>query len=202
MARLPEGLLTPYHGFAILCGAALAASLLWPEGEPTVSFGGFMRGPFFLHAVAFLLGILALQVGEAERGYGSYPPGARFLRLAGHGVLGLGLVLPFLLLHRVEVALPWGLLGGAVGFLLLYGVFWAGVGYGMAAAVHWPGLRFALKYGSYLVAVLPPGSPLSPFPWLAALWEGRVGWGVLVYGALAVGALGAWAWMRKQSSKV
>lgn len=203
MARLVGELLTPYHGFAILSGVAFAASLLWPEGEPTAALGAFMRGPFFLQAVAFLLGILALQVGEAEGGYGAYPPLRRAGRLVAHGGLGLLLVLPFLLLHRVEVGLPWAALGGAVGFLLLYAAFWAVVGYGVAVAVHWPGLRFALKYGSYAAATLLPGSPLAPFPGLAALGGEGVPWGLLLYGALALGALGAWCgiWKARRSSK-
>ncbi|MCX7750399.1 MAG: hypothetical protein N2320_02385 [Candidatus Bipolaricaulota bacterium] len=201
MARLPEALLTPYHGFAILSGAALVASLLWPEAEPTAALSAFMRGPFFLHAVAFLLGILALQVGEAEVGYGAYPPLRRAARLGGQPALGLGIVLPFLLLHRAEAALPWPEWGRAVGFLLLYGLLWSVVGYGTGVVVHWPGLRFAVKYGIYLAAVLPPASPLSPFPALGGLWEGLTGWRFVLYGAVDLGVLGAWTWTRRRSSK-
>lgn len=202
MARLAEGLVTPYHGFAILSGAALAASLLWPETSPTAELGSFVRGPFFPQALAFLLGILALQVGEAEAGHGTYPPLARVGRLGAHVALGVVLALPFLLVHRVEATLPWPAFGGTLAFLLLYGLFWGLAGYGISAVVHWPGLRFVLKYGSYLVATFPFPAPLtpSPFPGVQGLWEGT-GWGgPLVYGALDLAAVGLWVWMRKRSS--
>lgn len=199
MARLRAELITPYHGFAILCGVAFASSLLWPEGEPTAALGAFMRGPFFPQAVAFLLGILALQVGEVERGYGAYPPLRRVGRLAGYVGLGLALVVPFLLLHRVEAVLPWPAVGGAVGFLLPYGVFWSIVGYGVAGAVHFPGFRFALKYGSYLAGFFLPRSPLSPAGYLFEQ-GGAAGWGALVYGALSLGTLAVWIWTARRFS--
>jgi len=202
VARLAEGLVTPYHGCAILSGAALALSLVWPEAAPTSEVGAFVRGPFFPGALAFLLGILALQVGEAERGHGAYPPLPRVGRLAAHVALGVALVLPFLLVHRVEAGVPWAALGGLLAFLLLYGLFWGLAGYGISAAVHWPGLRFALKYGSYLVVAFafPTLTALSPFPAVGELW-GQAGWrGVLVYGALDLAVVGVWVWLDRRSS--
>lgn len=202
MARLADGLVTPYHGFAILSGVALVASLLWPATSPSAELGAFVRGPFFPEALAFLLGILALQVGEAELGHGTYSPLARVGRLGAHVALGVALALPFLLVHRVEAALPWPAFGAILAFLLLYGLFWGMAGYGICAVVHWAGLRFVLKYGSYLVAAFPFPSPVtpSPFPAVEGLWGGTGWWGLLVYGALDAVAVGLWVWMRRRSS--
>ncbi|MFH1609678.1 MAG: hypothetical protein ABID40_03525 [Candidatus Bipolaricaulota bacterium] len=196
MARFSQDLLNPYHAFAILSGTAFAATLLWPESAPE-ALSALMRGPFFPQAVAFLVGFLGLQVGEAEHGYGPYSPGGRVARLVGLVALGLGLILPFLLIHRVEAGLPWTRFAQILGFLAVYGLFWALAGHAAAATVHWDGLRFAIKYGSLLaVAFLPVllGLPLSPFPTVSGLWAGTITgwWGLLLYGTLDAGAVGAW----------
>lgn len=205
MGSLSESLVSPYHAFAILAGVAFAAAVLWPQSPPA-AFASLMRGPFLLHAVALLIGFLGVQIGEAERGYGTYPWQWRVLRLAGLVGFGLSLVLPFLLIHRVETGLPWSRFGVAVGFLVAYGLFWVWVGYGLAAVVHWDGLRFVLKYGTLvIIAILPAlaGSPLSPFPAVEGIWAGTTaGWGGLVlYGACDLGALGVWRWASRRSSR-
>ncbi len=205
MGSLSENLVNPYHAFTILVGTAFATAILWPESAPA-TLATLMRGPFLFHAVAFLIGFLGLQIGEAEHGYGTYRWLWRTLRLAGLVGFGLSLVLPFLLVHRVETGLPWPQFAAMFGFLFAYGLFWALVGYGLAAVVHWDGLRFTLKYGSLLmVAILPAlaGLPLSPFPTVEGMWAGAtVGWGgILLYGALDLGALGAWRWASKRSSR-
>ncbi|GAB4304950.1 MAG: hypothetical protein Kow0097_02640 [Candidatus Bipolaricaulota bacterium] len=201
MIRFAEGLVTPYHAFAILSGAAFAVALLWPGSAPD-AFTAVVRGPFLPQAVAFLLGFLALQIGEEERGYGSYPLWRQVGRLVGLVAFGLALVLPFLLIHRVELGLPVIPFGGILLFLCVYGVFWALAGHGVGAAVHSDGLRFALKYGTLLLVVFLPGLaglPVSPLVAVGGLWAGaRVGWwGIVLYGALDLGAVGAWLWAEK-----
>jgi len=203
VGRLSENLVNPYHGFAILVGAAFIAAVLWPEGG-AAALAALMRGPFLYHTVALLVGFLGLQIGEAERGYGVQVGLRRGLRLAGLVGIGLALVLPFLLIHRVETGLPWPGFAAMVGFLVLYGLFWALVGYGLGAVVPWEGLRFALKYGGLLVVTLVPalgGLPVSPFPTVEGIWRGSVaGWGGLIlYGGLDLGALGVWQWASKRS---
>ncbi len=205
MGRISESLITPYHAFAIFAGSAFATALLWPESLPA-AFVAVMRGPFLHHTVAFFLGFLGVQIGEAEYGYGTHPWLRRALRLVALVGLGVCLVMPFLLVHRVETGLPWPQFGALCGFFLLYGLFWALVGYGLAAAVHWDGLRFAVKYGCLFLVVFPPtlaGFPLSPFSTVDGLWAGAaVGWGGLtLYGALDFGALGAWRWASRRSSR-
>lgn len=203
MASLPESLVSPYHAFAILSGTAFAAAILWPESAPA-ALASTMRGPFLPHAVAFLIGFLGLQIGEAERGYGSYRPGWRAVRLVGRVGFGLLLVLPFLLVHRVEAGLPWGQFAAIFGFLFAYGLFWGLAGHAVAAVVHWDGLRFALKYGGLLAVVFLPtlvGLPISPVPVVDGLWVGAAGgwWGLILYAALDAGAVGAWQWASRRS---
>lgn len=196
MARFSHGLLGPYHAFAILSGTAFATVLLWPQSAP-VALAATMRGPFLPCVVALLIGFLGLQIGEAERGYGLYRPGWRVLRLAGLVGFGLLLVLPFLLVHRVEAGLSWPRFSLVLGFVALHGLFWGLAGHAAAAVVHWDGLRFVLKYGGLLaVAFLPAlrGLPVSPFSIVSGLWAGTSAgwWGLLLYGALDAGAVGAW----------
>jgi len=205
MGSLSENLVNPFHGFAILVGVAFAAAVLWPESA-SAAFVALMRGPFVHHAVALLVGVLGLQIGEAERGYGAYLGLRRARRLAGLVGFGLALALPFLLIHRVETGLPWPRFAAIFGFLFAYGLFWAMVGYGLTVAVHSDGLRFVLKYACLLVAAILPASaglPLSPFPAVEGMWAGvAMGWGGLVlYGALDLGALGVWRWANKRSSR-
>jgi len=204
VVRLAEGLVTPYHAFAIFSGTAFATALLWPDAAPP-ALAPLMRGPFLFYTVAILVGFLGLQIGEEERGFGVYSPASRFARLASLVGLGLVLVVPFLLVHRVETGLAWPRFGALVAFTFAWGVFWALVGYGLAAVVHSDGLRFALKYGGLFVAFLVPltaGLPVSPFPAVAGLWEGTaVGlWGCVLYGALDLAALGVWTWTSRRSS--
>lgn len=203
MIRFAEGLVTPYHAFAILSGTAFVAALLWPGSAPE-ALTAVVRGPFLPQAVAFLLGLLALQIGEGERGYGAYSMGWRAGRLGGLVAFGLALVLPFLLVHRVEVGLPGVPFGGILLFLFAYGVFWALAGYGLGAAVHSDGLRFALRYGTFLVVVVLPGLaglPVSPVVAVEKLWAGMAAgwWGIAIYGGLDIGVLGAWSWAERRS---
>jgi len=206
MARFSQDLLNPYHAFAILSGTAFAVTLLWPESAPE-ALSALMRGPFFPQAVAFLVGFLGLQIGEAEHGYGPYSPDGRVGRLVGLVATGLGLILPFLLIHRVEAGLSGARFAQIVGFLVGYGLFWALVGYATATTVHWDGLRFAIKYGGLLaVAFLPilVGLPVSPFPAIGGLWAGTTTgwWGLLLYGMMDAGAVGLWLlWTQKRSSR-
>lgn len=201
MVRLSEDLVNPYQAFAILGATAFAAALLSP-GAAAGTLGGFVQGPLLPHAVGVLVGILGLQIGEAERGYGPCRPLRRAARLGGLVGFGLVLVLPFLLVHRVETGLGWLRFGGLLGFWWAYGLFWALAGHGAAAVVHWDGLRFVLKYGTLVVAILlPAGLPVSPIATVGGLWTGTGGgwWGVALYGGLDIGAIGAWAWIRRRS---
>jgi len=206
VTRFSPDLLTPYHGFAVLVGVAFATTMLWPDSAPE-AFAALRRGPFLPQTVAFLLGFLGLQIGGAEHGDGLPSSGRRLARLVGLVALGVGLVLPFLLIHRVEAGLPWARFVLVVGFLTAYGLFWALAGYGAANAIHSDGLRFAVKYGSMLaVAFLPllRGLPVSPFLTVSGLWTGAIAgwWGLLLYGAADAGAVGAWLlWTHKRSSR-
>ncbi len=204
MVRIAESLVTPYHAFAILSGTAFTAAILWPA-SPADPLGMLIRGPLLPITVGLLIGFLGLQVGEVERGYGPYSPGQRAGRLGALVGFGLALVLPFLFIHRVERGLPWIPFAGIVTFLYAYGLFWALVGLGLAAAVHSDGLRFVVKYGSYCAcafALALPGLPASPLTALGALWRGMGSgwWGLVLYGALDLGAMGAWLWAKRGSS--
>jgi len=189
---LPSSLVTPFHGFAILCGAGLLAALLWPD--PLV------RRVLFLHVLVFLQGILSLQIGEAECGYGPLPLGARLWRLLFFSFLALALPLPFLLVYRAETAASWPSFLASLAFLFAHGFGWALVGYALAAVIRWEGLRFLAKYGGFFVASLVPvvfGWPITGLIVLPALWEGR-GPGVLglaLYLSLS-GVGGIWWWKK------
>lgn len=202
--RFSEGLVNAFHAFAILSGIAFVTTLLWPE-SPRGEVLAFIRQRFFPQAVAFFLGFLALQIGEAEFGYGAVPVGRRVRRLAGLVTLGLGLVLPFLLIHRVEAGLPWPPFLAILAFLVLYGLFWSLAGHAAAAAIQSDGLRFIARYGTLLVLNFLPGEfgiPISPFFVLGALWEGTSPglWGLALYGGADAGALGWWIWKSQRRS--
>lgn len=189
---LPPGLLTPFHGFVILSGGALLASLLWPD--PLVGRS------LFLQALVVLQGILALQIGEAEHGYGLVAPLARFLRLLFFSSLAVLLVTPYLLVYRAETAATWAGFSSSLLFLLGHGFVWEVVGHVLPRLVRSDGLRFLVKYGGLiLVAIVPVfvGLPLSGISVLPALWQGRNdGWpGLALY--LGLGGLSTLWWWRK-----
>ncbi len=181
----PEALITPYHGFAILSGGALLVSLLWPDSQ----FGRSL----FLQALVLLQGILSLQVGEAEHGFGPQPMGERLLRLLLWDLWALGLASPFLLVHRAETAASWPAVALSLGFLFVHGFVWSLVGYLLPRVVRSDGLRFFAKYGGLALAEFLPlgfGLPGSGLTVLLAFWEGHSGgWpGAGLY--LGLGGLG------------
>lgn len=185
LPTLPESLVTPYHGFAILTGGALILSLLWPDPR----FGRAL----FPQALVLLQGTLSLQVGEVEHGFGPLPAGQRLRRLLRFVLWALGLVGPFILIYRAETAASWPALGLSLGFLLIHGFVWSLVGHELPRAVKSDGLRFLAKYGGLALAEFLPlglGFPGSGIATLLALWEGRsLGWlGAGLY--LSLGGLG------------
>lgn len=193
--KLPEGLVTPFQGFLILAGGGLVSALLWPDLE--------IRRVLFLQILAFLQGILALQVGEAEQGYGPLPPSQRLLRLMFFNILGVLLALPFLFVYRAETGASWTAFLLALLYLWAHGFVWMGVGHGLAGRVRSDGLRFVLKYGGFLVALFAPvvlAWPVSALTVLPALWEGEAqAWpGLGIYLGLSGVSLGCW--MRRSGS--
>lgn len=193
--KLPEALLTPFQGFLILAGSGLVAALLWPD---------FMvRRALFLQILVFLQGVLALQVGEAERGYGPVPAKLRLLRLAFFNALAVFLVLPLLLVYRAETGASWSAFLLSFLFLCAHGLVWMGVGHGLAGLVRSDGLRFVLKYGGFLLALFLPVAlawPVSALTVLPALWQGGPsGWpGLFLY--LGVSGVTLGCWMRRSGS--
>lgn len=185
LPNLPEALITPYHGFAILTGGALVLSLLWPDPQ----FGRSL----FPQALVLLQGVLSLQVGEVEHGFGPLPAGQKLWRLLRFGLWALGLVGPFILIWRAETAVSWPALGLSLGFLSLHGFVWSLVGRWLPRVVRSDGLRFLAKYGGLTLAEFLPlglGVPGSGIATFLAFWEGRsVGWlGAGLY--LGLGGLG------------
>ena len=198
MSREPlfhEALLTPYHAFVILNAGALVVSLLWPDPR----FGRSL----FLDALILLQGILSLQVGEAECGFGPRPPEKTLLRLLALGAMALVLVSPLVLVHRAETAATWPAVVLSLGFLLVHGFVWSLVGHGMPRVVRSEGLRFLAKYGGLALAEFLPlgfGLPGSGLATLRAIWEGHsAGWsGAVLY--LGLGGLGA-LWLLRSGRK-
>lgn len=194
--KLPEALVTPFQGFLILASGGLLAALLWPDLH--------IRRLLFLQILAFLQGVLALQVGEAERGYGPFPRRARLRRLSLFNALALLLALPLLLVYRAETGTSWpGLLLAAL-FLKAHGFVWMGAGYALAGWVRSDGLRFVLKYGGFLLALFAPVAlawPVSALALLPALWEGsgRAWPGLLLY--LGLSGVSLVCWMRREGSQ-
>lgn len=193
---IPAALVTPFHGFALLSGAGLVASLLWPDPAASRSL--------FLWILVVLQGILSVQVGEAEHGYGPTAPAQRLWRLFFFTGLALGLATPFLLIHRTETGASWPSFLLSLLFLFAHGFLWTMVGHKLAAVIRSDGLRFLAKYGGLgLVTVVPVvfGIPLSGLNVLPALWEnGTGGWpGLAIYlGLDGVGAL--WWWKGRKGS--
>jgi hypothetical protein len=192
--RLPENLVTPYQGFLILGTGGLLAALLWPDLQT--------RRTLFLQILAFLQGILAIQVGEAEHGYGPIQPRLRLARLAFFNFLALFLALPLVFVYRAETGAPWSGFLLATLFLSAHGFVWMGVGHGLAGLVRSDGVRFVVKYGGFILALFGPlflAWPVSAFNVLPALWEGKTGgWpGFFMYLGLSGVSLGLW--MRPRS---
>lgn len=195
LPRLPEALITPYHGFVILAAGGLLVALLWPDLQ--------IRRVLFLQILAFLQGILAVQVGEAEQGYGPVPPRARLARLLAFHLLALALALPLLLVYRAETGVAWSAFLLALLFLGAHGFVWMAVGHALARGVRSDGLRFVLKYGGFLAALVAPvglGWPVSALTVLPDLWEGKgQAWpGLFLY--LGLSGVSALCWMRRRSS--
>lgn len=192
--RLPEVLVTPFHGFAILCGGALVASLLWPDPQ--------IGRPLFLQALVFFQGILSLQVGDVEWGYGPVTAPKRLWRLFFFSLLALALVGPFLLVHRAETGASWFWFALSLLFLAAHGFVWSLVGHGLARVIRSDGLRFMAKYGGLVLAEFLPvvfGLPVSGFTTLVALWEGQKGgWPGLIL-CLGLGSGGALWWWSKHA---
>jgi len=187
--RLPENLVTPYQGFLILGTGGLLAALLWPDLQT--------RRTLFLQILAVLQGILALQVGEAEHGYGPVPPRLRLARLAFFNLLAVFLALPLVLVYRVETGASWSGFLLATLFFGAHGFVWMGVGHGLAGLVRSDGVRFVLKYGGFILALLGPlflAWPASALTILPALWAGKAeGWpGFFGYLGLSGVSLGLW----------
>ncbi|MBC7221788.1 hypothetical protein H5T56_02205 [Candidatus Bipolaricaulota bacterium] len=196
LPKLPEALITPFQGFGILSGGALLAALLWPDFT--------IRRVLFLQILAFLQGVLAIQVGEAEQGYGPLPAVARFARLLFFDALSVLIVLPFLLVYLVETGTTWPSFLLSLLFLYAHGFVWMGAGHGLAGRIRSDGVRFVLKYGGLLLALFGPvvlAWPVSALIALPALWqgEGEGLWGLLLYLGLSGVSL-VW-WMRGGRSK-
>ena len=195
LPKLPEALITPFQGFLILAGSGLVAALLWPDFS--------IRRVLFLHILTFLQGILALQVGEVEQGYGPVPAPRRLGRLALFNAWALLLMMPLLLVYRAETGAPWTAFLLALPFLYAHGLVWMRVGHGLAGLVRSDGLRFVLKYGGFLLVLFLPvvlAWPVSALTVLPALWEGRPsGWpGFLLY--LGLGGVSLGCGMRRSGS--
>lgn len=191
LPKLPEGLVTPFQGFLILAGSGLLVALLWPDLA--------IRRLLFLQILVFLQGILALQVGEAEHGYGPFPPRLRLLRLAILNTFAVLLAIPLLAVYRGETGAPWSAFLLSLLFLAARGLVWMEVGHGLASLVRSDGLRFVLKYGGYLLALFVPVAlawPVSALFVLPAIWEGKDGgWpGLLLYLGLSGVSVGCWMW--------
>ncbi|GEM_PF-1038280 len=194
-ARVPTSLVNGLVAFVIFAGLGFVSVVLGAEAAaPGVM--GYIRGPLLSQLVTFLLGILALQVGDAEHGYGALGLRQRGVRLVSLVGLALALVFPFLFVQWVEGGAPVLAGLGVLAFLLAYGGVWALAGYGAAAAFQGEGLRFVVKYGLYVAVVFLPlvGVPmLCPLVAVGALWEGEWSglWGLALYGGVGILAGGA-----------
>lgn len=166
--RLPEFLVTPVHGTTILAGVGLLASLLWPDPH--------IRRSLFLQVLVVLQGILAIQVGEGEHGYGPATPKIRLMRFLFFDALSLVLVLPLLLVHKAETGASWPAFLLALTFLALHNLVWICIGHGLARWIRFEALRFVLKYGGLLAVLFVPvflACPISALTTLPALWDGE-----------------------------
>jgi hypothetical protein len=197
--KFPPQLLTSFHALTILAGLAFFISVL-PLGQAP---GVWYDGPFLLYVVAFLLGVLGLQVGDAERSAWwteRLPPGRQAGRLLWLVGLGVALDFPFLTAYRAWVGANWWGWGLALLFLVAFGFLWSLVGFAAAGRIQSEGLRFFAKYGGLVVASFVPlafALPISPFSALGSLWEGR-GMagpiGLVLYATVDLLALGWWIW--------
>ncbi len=196
LPKLPESLVTPFQGFALLSGAAFLAALLWPDFT--------VRQVLFLQILPLLQGVLAIQVGEAEQGYGPATAFARLVRLLFFDALSVFLVLPLLFVYFAETGTSWPAFLLSALFLCLHGFVWMGVGHGLARGIRSDGLRFVLKYGGLLLALFGPVAlawPVTAVVALPALWRGEAEgvWGVLFYLGLSGVSL-VW-WTKRGRSK-
>lgn len=196
LPRLPEGLVTPFQGFVILACTALLAALLWPDFS--------VRRVLFLQTLVVLQGIIAIQVGEAEHGYGPIPLFTRLARLLFFDALGVFLVLPLLLVYLGETRASWPAFLLSVLFLFGHGFLWMEAGYGLAGLIRSDGVRFVAKYGGFLLFTFAPLAlawPISALLILPSLWYGEpAGWrGLLLY--LGLSGVSLFWWMRRGSSR-
>ncbi|MFO8034587.1 MAG: hypothetical protein R6U88_05435 [Candidatus Bipolaricaulota bacterium] len=209
-AFVPERLVGPIQRFVILTGLAFVAGTAVPAtvGDYPGSLAATHGGRLFLYALALLLGVLGLQMGEQLGGltYPRRPPPRRVAHLAGLGAMALALAGPFLVAYRAWTAAPWSNWGLAVAFLVVTLGCWVVIGAGLAAVIHLDERRFVAKYlvlGTVTLAPLSAPIPLSPLLALAEAWEGEaaraaVGWGLPVLWAFL--CLGVMVWKARRTA--
>lgn len=189
-----------YTGYLILVGIPLLLAL--PSSARVDAQPHWSMIPIFATVAVLLFIIYSLNFGLAHAGRRASPAEIRVSLLAHVGFL-MTIGLPYWTVFESISGYSLSRLGGALGYITLYGTCWAFIG--LALGRRWTSeiTRFNIKYALLIVSIVTTFfvlRPLNPFLMLS-LWfgEGSLGeqWGFVLMGYLAVvlvlGVLVRWA---------
>lgn len=191
-----------YTGYLILAGIPLLLALPSSARVDALIEPRWSMIPIFPTTQVLLFIIYSLNFGLAHARKGASPAEIRVSLLAHVGFLMI-ISLPYWTAFESISGSSLGRLGGALGYIALYGACWAFIG--LAIGHRWASeiTRFNVKYAMLIVSIVTTFfvlRPLNPFLTLS-LWlgEGSLGeqWGFVLMGylvlALVLGVLFRWA---------
>lgn len=195
------GLLTPIQGLSLLAAVSLFLSFLSPgEVRGWNALLPFVQHSFFPKVLVIILGIMGLQLGNAERRWIIPDVTARFraIRMVLLTLFVTSVFMPFLALSAAEDEV--GAAGAAAAALYLWAttIAFSGAGYAVAGVARSDGTNLLLRFGIFTAAVLV----LQLFlPWCSPLiavsyaWNtGRFGNGFWPVVGLDLFVVGWWSW--------
>lgn len=189
-----------YTGYLILAGIPLLMALPSSARVDALIEPHWSMIPIFTTAAVLLFTIYALNFGLAHARREA-SPGEICVSLLAHVGFLMIISLPYWAAFESISGYSLGRLGGALGYIALYGACWAFIG--LAIGRRWTSeiARFNIKYALLIVSIVGTFfvlRPLNPFLVLS-LWfgEGTLQWGFVLMGylalALVLGVLLRWA---------
>ena len=189
-----------YIGYLILVGIPLLMALPSPARVDALIEPRWNMIPIFSIAAVLLFVIYSLNFGVAHAKRGASPAEIRVSLLAHVGFL-MVISLPYWTVFESISGFSFDRLGGALGYIALYGACWAFVG--LVIGNRWTSeiTRFHIKYAVLIVSIVGTFfvvRPLNPFL-MVSLWlgEGPLQWEFALMGylglALILGVLLRWA---------
>lgn len=197
-----------YTGYLILAGIPLLIALPSSARVDALIEPRWSMIPIFTMVMVLLFTIYSLNFGLAHATRRASPAEVRMSLLAHVGFL-MVISLPYWTVFESISGSSIGRLGGALGYVTLYGACWACIG--LAIGRRWTSeiMRFNIKYALLIVSIVGTFfvlRPLNPFLMLS-LWfgEGALQWGFVLMGylvlTLILGVLLRWTPAREEDNR-